>query len=288
MIHVDFVEPTDPKWIKWRARAEKATKLLEDYLTEAAGRDYDFATPPRISEAMYKYPHQWLVEAFNGKCAFCESHVEPQQSGDVEHFRPKGAVQEADGTSATFVSPGGVSRQHPGYFWLAYDWQNLLIACTICNSSNKRTFFPLKDPKKRAIDRAALKDEGRLFIHPYEDDPCDHLRFDDTGMVIPLTDEGRTCVEKLDLNRDALVDVRRDTFTTVGDKFDKCADQPENDPEFVRLNTELTEWERGKRQYAAPARESLKRKRTLQKAKLDALLAKYRAMGVLTGANGGT
>lgn len=35
---------------------------------------------------------QALIRWQHGKCAFCEAKIDANQYGDVEHFRPKGAV----------------------------------------------------------------------------------------------------------------------------------------------------------------------------------------------------
>ena len=40
---------------------------------------------------------QTLIEIQHGKCCFCESKITHIAYGDVEHFRPKKAVQEDDG-----------------------------------------------------------------------------------------------------------------------------------------------------------------------------------------------
>ena len=56
---------------------------------------------------------------FHGKCAYCESRVSGTQPTDIEHFRPKGGVQE--------------NAAHPGYWWLAMSWSNLLPSCIDCN-----------------------------------------------------------------------------------------------------------------------------------------------------------
>jgi hypothetical protein len=61
--------------------------------------------------------------AQHDKCGFCESKISHIAFGDVEHFRPKSAIRNAPGEA--LVSPG--------YFWLAYDWGNLLFACECCN-----------------------------------------------------------------------------------------------------------------------------------------------------------
>lgn len=60
---------------------------------------------------------QALRRDFNWKCAYCESPLEKGSFG-VEHYRPKGGVAGCD---------------HPGYWWLAFEWSNLLPTCRPCN-----------------------------------------------------------------------------------------------------------------------------------------------------------
>src|SRR5690606_31270242 len=50
------------------------------------------------------------------KCAYCESNYGAVFDGDVEHFRPKGKVNEKN-------------PQTPGYYWLSNEWNNLFLAC---------------------------------------------------------------------------------------------------------------------------------------------------------------
>jgi hypothetical protein len=72
------------------------------------------------------------------KCCFCEAIFDANVAGDVEHYRPKGAVETDAG------------RRLPGYYWLAYDWANLHYACPDCNQYRKRDRFPLTDEARRA------------------------------------------------------------------------------------------------------------------------------------------
>ncbi len=58
-----------------------------------------------------------------GKCCFCESKIQHVMSGEVEHFRPKGGVRQRRSDPL----------DRPGYYWLAYDWSNLLLSCQSCN-----------------------------------------------------------------------------------------------------------------------------------------------------------
>lgn len=103
---------------------------------------------------------QALILAQHGKCCFCES--QPGVDGDVEHFRPK----------AAFRQDAGAELESPAYYWLAYEWGNLLLACGPCNSRHKRNLFPLQDPAARARshhDRLDL--EQPLYLDPSREDP---------------------------------------------------------------------------------------------------------------------
>ena len=57
------------------------------------------------------------------KCCYCESKHSATSAGRIDHFRPKGAVRQDKGSD----------KLHPGYYWLAYRWDNLVLACEKCN-----------------------------------------------------------------------------------------------------------------------------------------------------------
>ena len=101
---------------------------------------------------------EFLYESQHGKCCYCERKP-PKRETDVEHFRPKGKVE-------------GAKRDHSGYWWLAYNWENLLIACQLCNRTYKRAQFPLKDESKRVYEENCdLSEEKPFLIDPLEEDP---------------------------------------------------------------------------------------------------------------------
>ncbi len=130
-----------------------------------------------------------LNEAFTFKCAYCESSYGPTQPVAVEHYRPKGRV-----TVATKRPDGTVAQvPKPGYYWLASNWENLLPSCTDCNSprgqlvpgaTGPRTLgkadqFPIVSEASRASRPGEERRERRLLLHPYFDEPAEHLRFVD-------------------------------------------------------------------------------------------------------------
>ena len=87
-----------------------------------------------------------LEHIFNNKCAYCETDLgAARQPGDADHYRPKGLVNyktkpEPEWKKYKRARAANYSRHpanelnHPGYFWLAYNWKNLLPACKDCNS----------------------------------------------------------------------------------------------------------------------------------------------------------
>ena len=149
-----------------------------------------------------KHYHTWqavknaLWKMHHGKCCYCEKRVEP---GDlhIEHFRPRGAFrQTSDG-----------ANEYPGYYWLAYSWDNLLLACPTCNRA-KSSKFPLKYPNLRArCHNDELGNETPLLVNPTVDDPRDHIRFSDDAPY-PLTKEGQCTIEELQLHRSELFELR--------------------------------------------------------------------------------
>jgi len=109
-----------------------------------------------------------LKEMQHGKCAYCEGDFLAFCYGDVEHYRPKGFSQQAKGSRKTY----------PGYYWLAYDWSNLVLSCELCNRARKRNLFPLRNPGVRAKAPQHLAHEEPLLLDPAGAiDPREHIRF---------------------------------------------------------------------------------------------------------------
>ena len=133
-----------------------------------------------------------LSAAQHQKCCYCECWLNPPHRsrpyGTVEHFRPKGYVRQS---AATRV-------ERPGYYWLAYDWKNLLLCCAPCNST-KGNFFPLNRSRDRARSHnASIESEQPLVINPAEEDPRMHIRFSGETPE-PKTKKGRITIEILRL-----------------------------------------------------------------------------------------
>ena len=145
------------------------------------------------------YAHSDVKEALRtlqyDKCCFCESKISHIAYGDVEHYRPKaGWVQNDEPINK------------PGYYWLAYDWDNLLLCCQICNQRYKKNYFPIQIEADRAIDHTIDKNKEKpLFIHPVNDDPEEHIEFnEDVPKAVNGSVKGMATIEKLGLDRELL------------------------------------------------------------------------------------
>jgi hypothetical protein len=128
-------------------------------------------TPIAFSETIWRELKWHLFDLFHGKCAYCEVKPTGAYSGDVEHFRPKGKVDE--------------DPDHPGYYWLAYEVSNLLPSCAYCNQyhNSKLTHFPVEGKHGREPD--SVQAEQPLLLNPYNRaiDPFQHLEFNEHGIT---------------------------------------------------------------------------------------------------------
>ena len=111
----------------------------------------------------------------------------------------------------------GDALGRPGYYWLAYDWSNLFLACQMCNQRHKRNLFPLATPASRAISHHDdVEAEDPQFLHLEDDQPELHISFRE-HVAVPLNGSGRGAVtiEALGLNRLRLRDRRREVFDAM-------------------------------------------------------------------------
>ncbi len=180
---------------EWRGRAARAAAAA----AAAAKR----GQPPDLDRRIWSELKSYLFEIFDGKCAYCESKVLDVAAGDVEHYRPKKGV---DGMPT-----------HPGYYWLAYDLENLLPCCEKCNRAGaKMNLFPIPMEGDRAWrPEDDIEAEHPYLLNPYGHDPAEHLRFvlgpdgRPLGTVAGTTEAGRKSVEIYHLNRPELIEERR-------------------------------------------------------------------------------
>lgn len=198
-----------------RSRVDPPKALLEEGIAERKHAQSYFETSftrqIRFEFKAYRSPdvRDALLELFHSKCAYCESKIGSTGPIDVEMFRPKSAVAER--------------KEHPGYWWLAGVWENLLSSCIDCNRtrriegvlSGKANRFPLEDEDCRAFFPGEEAKERPLLLDPCIDSPEQHLVFDEQGLVMSGTLRGQTTISLLGLNRKGLVERRLQVANTI-------------------------------------------------------------------------
>jgi len=124
--------------------------------------------PESVKTELKKEIIKELNKYYHGKCAYCENRLDLE----VEHYRPKAH-----------------------YYWLYYEWTNLLPACHDCNTfgskGNQFTVTGIKETLPPLIvgtsrlnkslckhDRVPLKNEKPYLLHPEYDNPTDFLKFE--------------------------------------------------------------------------------------------------------------
>ena len=138
-----------------------------------------------VKEALFQGQHR--------KCAYCEKPEEQSKYRPAEHYRPKSV-----------------------YWWLAWTWENLLFACTDCNSDHKRDQFPLIDDAQRLLAESAPPGcEQPFLLDPYDPivDPGAEIEFrrdlvqgKERWSPYGMTARGRETVRICGLDRATLID----------------------------------------------------------------------------------
>jgi uncharacterized protein (TIGR02646 family) len=151
------------------------------------------ATTPREEKlALNKYRHQEILDSlggmFHGKCAYCESQIRHVAYPNVEHYRPRGGPN--------------------GNINLTFVWENLLLACGICNGRQYKS------------DKFPEVANGGPLLNPCVDNPDDHLEFEydlntKSAMVTGKTTRGITTEKVMGLNRIDLQAYRSKQVTRI-------------------------------------------------------------------------
>lgn len=218
-------------------RGETPESLKLDNPTSAGARERAAAAalnelPAGSFYKAYKRPdvREALRDLFHGKCAYCEGTIAGTSDTDIEHYRPKGGVKEAD----------EVGFDHPGYWWLAMDYSNLVLSCSHCNQGRKQLIidpdwnadeieeafengetilrgklhsFPVANQSWVTSPDENIELEKPLIIDPTITDPNDHLEFLIDGPLVTVitkqgSEAGAQTIDVLGLNRRRLTEER--------------------------------------------------------------------------------
>lgn len=133
-----------------------------------------------------------LLQAFGPFCCYCESYAHPG-SGVIDRYRPR----------------HGLRGEHH-YRHLQADWRNLYWACPVCNRYKSNRFPQMEQacPDRPYFETVEFEVPG--LLDPCRDDPDQHLKFETSGEVIPISAQGERTIELLDLNRRQLLQTRRE------------------------------------------------------------------------------
>jgi uncharacterized protein (TIGR02646 family) len=165
----------------WKNAYLKARKKFEN--------DGTVSSQKKLMSAERKYNHAQVKDAlrsmFSDKCAYCESHITHVGFAHIEHFRPKSKFPH-----------------------LCFDWDNLLLGCSVCNGAQyKGTNFPDETEK------------GPI-LNPVDENPDNYLSFDydpetGTANVLGKSPRGITTIDIAGLNRTHLVRHRSDVVRMI-------------------------------------------------------------------------
>ena len=135
----------------------------------ALGKTHTDAIASRYNKKDIK---EQLLRETKDKCAYCEQFVKATEYGDIEHIIPKSKNVD-----------------------LAFSWENLTIACRLCNGSKSDFWSGIS---------------GSNIVDPYNENPKDFLWFLGERVFARVGNEkGEITVHKLDLDREKLVERRR-------------------------------------------------------------------------------
>ncbi len=198
--------PAEPEVLKTKGQTE-TRNLTENY--DKGKRDFEFDNKIYAATSVKNS----LRNAQSGKCCYCERY---EEIGDVEHFRPK-----------------------DNYYWLAYDWENLLFSCPKCNRSFKRTKFPLGSEYQTNNHHNDISKEIPLLINPYNENPEKHIEY--KGFTpIGKDIKGKTTIETIGLDRPFLDQRRMQIYKLLKQTFQAMQNNTSKKTELENLIQEYT------------------------------------------------
>lgn len=290
MIRILFTEPTTPaekaEWNEWLQTCADAQVALNAAVQDWQQHWSQIPVPaeqaakklhlkqkrdakPDASNKIYAAQKAFFASLdgpFHGKCAYCETLFYMSSPGDIEHFRPKGRLRDYPSGALVKVTVNQFEDDHPGYYWLAYQSDNLLLSCELCNRPTKERgggeligkhdFFPVEG-NFRAAQPGDEAQETPLLINPLLENPDDHLKIDATGVLGNKTERGRVCIELFGLNQRGLPDARREKYQEVKRLLRELVDEASRDVGSQRskeLLQKLTRIKAGYEPYTMAAR----------------------------------
>lgn len=187
----------------------------------------------------------FLRAIYHDKCAYCERSRGMEL--EVDHYRPsKPRIHKID-----------IKYNQPGYYWLTYEWSNLLPLCSRCNKA-KSNKFPLMvwSEENRInshvpINPQTFEDisdlqklnniENPFLLHPEVALKLpSHFKFLNNGLVKGRTNQGKETILLLKLNRSDLVRERMQILMSLAEQLNFCMHQFAKQRQKERLKGALS------------------------------------------------
>lgn len=227
LLNIPFSLRNDEESIK----SDPAKTTNEKRMKVIADKKYPDSNHSDSFDSRYKYKDikAALLPIYHNKCAFCETIVEQLH---VEHYRPK----------------------RGGYYWLAFSWDNLLLACPTCNT-NKGSDFPLENEDRKisyeenpdvlrninTISSSYDAIERPLLINPESVDPdiFSALCFNQDGSVWSENNRLSKTIELCGLDRVALCHSRKKIWDDLKKDIHIAFDVCKGDKNLLETSMEL-------------------------------------------------
>ena len=192
MIHIEKDFNQVPEFL----RSDKINKYIENSLEV---KKVNFVSYPSIRKKIVEK----LNTIYNNKCGFCESKL--YESVYIEYYRPKSK-----------------------YYWLFYEWSNIIPVCHACNIRKGNRFEiegqeilePQQNKEEWKADSKSFLAEKSLLFHPEIDYPENHLYFTINGYLHSDNHRGKYTIETCNLNRESLVVRRKDIIDNFFKKLE--------------------------------------------------------------------
>lgn len=189
-----------------------------------------------------------LKEIYKNKCGYCETVTAAGAELRVDHYRPKDKVKE-DPMHLT------------GYYWLAYEWSNLVLACEKCNRA-KSNKFPLEQNGTRcyqpltvvgstdfdkltfSISHPSLCGELPSIVNPEVDtNLIDWFVFLPNGEIKEINNHSRMkeTIKVCKLNREPLILDRKKIFDDIVTKIERYLNDYIADNDTPKITTRVND-----------------------------------------------
>ncbi|NIM18252.1 MAG: hypothetical protein GTO45_40255 [Candidatus Aminicenantes bacterium] len=252
MIHIDRSKLPSPGVIE----SKRFKRLIERLLKEKIEHDFEKHRTHYIKKLS-----EGLKNLYKNKCGYCETRLSAGSDIQIDHYRPKGELKG--------------DESHPGYYWLFYEWTNLVPVCSKCNRA-KSTYFPIDtsdgkrvteppmdgdclDMEACRVDSEIHIAEKPLLLHPEVDRPEEHLIFLPNGEIEGKSLKGETTVKICKLDRPGLVIARKGVidrlFKAVATHLRQFSKKEiKKETLFYGLNNEFTKIKRARESHHSYSR----------------------------------